>query len=244
MPEGAATDLVAREVATLFVLNDRGRIARVNDPPESPGPRMYLAGCRAGNIVRVRDDVSDETATAIAELAEREPPLCDPDSTPVHLDTYVELLARVAPVEQQVAGLTFCVPKGFTYAHDKTIVRSGTPDGDRVIERIAAQGMPPELAELGYIELWAPWCVAMDGDTIASVVETVRHSREGAEAGVTTIPRLRQRGYAAAATAGWARHPALGRRTRFYSTRSANLASRRVANHLGLRFVGASMEIT
>jgi hypothetical protein len=244
VPPAPTTDLVAREIATLFVLDERGRIEHVNDPPASPGPRMYLAGCEAGNVLAVRHDVHDETAAALAELAEEEPPLGAPDDTPVHLDRYVELLARSAPVQQQVAGVCFCVPEEFMFEHDTAIVRSGTPAGDAIVERIARIGMPRELEQLGYTELWEPWCVAVDGDTIASVVETVRLAPRGAEAGVTTIPRLRRRGYAAAATAGWAGHPELGNRTRFYSTQQANLASRQVARRLGLHFVGASMGIT
>ena len=65
----------------------------------------------------------------------------------------------------------------------------------------------------------------------------------GAEVGIVTVPALRGRGYATAATAGWASLPALRRRVLFYSALQTNVSSRRVAERLGLRFLGGSLTI-
>ena len=92
------------------MLTESGRIHQENDRDRSPGPRPYLPRCRSGNVVRIRRDVGDEAARAIDALVADEPPLGDPDSTPRHLDRYIELLAREAPVEQRSAGLTYCFP--------------------------------------------------------------------------------------------------------------------------------------
>ena len=237
-------DLATIEAATLFVLTASGRILCENDPPRSRGPRMYLGGCESGNVVRVRHDVGDETARAIEALVADEPPLRHASSTPVHLDDYLELLARKTPIEEQTAGLTFVVPDPLEYPHDATLVQSDTPTGDRMLAVLAEQGMPQALVALGFTELWAPWCVALHDGVIASVAETVRSSASGIEAGITTIPAQRRRGFAAAATAGWAAHPALHGRTRFYSTQRTNVASQGVARRLGLPFVGTSLRLT
>jgi len=92
--------------------------------------------------------------------------------------------------------------------------------------------------------LWEPWCIALQDGEIASVVETVRMGPRGAEAGVNTVPTLRGRGFAAAATAGWAALPSLRGRTLFYSTAVSNLSSQRVSQRLGLHFIGATFSIT
>jgi predicted GNAT family acetyltransferase len=93
-------------------------------------------------------------------------------------------------------------------------------------------------------ELWAPWCVALDGDEIASIAFTVGTGPASAEVGVATMPAFRGRGFAAAATAGWAAHEALRGRRLFYSTSWSNVSSQRVTERLGLRFIGTRFTIT
>ena len=241
------SDLLAIQVATLFVLTDSGRIQLENDPDRSSGPRMYLAQCASGNIVRIRHDVGEETARAIDALVADELPLRDPDSRPRHVDDYVELLGAEAPVEQRSAGLIYCFPNHLEYEHDVMLVSSDTPDGDRLYARLADQGMPQALVQLGFaaaVDIWAPWCIALHEGEIASIGMTARIGPTGAEAGVITIPALRGRGFAAAATAGWAWLPSLYGRALFYSTDRTNEASKRVADRLGLRLIGASLRLT
>ena len=240
---GDPLDLVAAQVATLFVLTDAGRIVRENDPPRSAGPRLYIGGCESGNVVHTRHDVGDAVTREIVALAAEEPPLREPRSRPLHLDAYVALLAPEAPVEVSL-GVTYVVPDSLEYAHGVTLACSGSREGDRVLAGIAAHGMPTALAEMGYTTFWEPWCVAMHEGEIASVVETVRNAPVGVEAGVSTVPVLRGRGYAAAATFGWSWHPALRDRPRFYSTSQTNTSSQAVAARLGLRFLGASLRVT
>jgi hypothetical protein len=233
------------------VLDDRGRIVCENDPPRSVGPRLHLGRSTSSRVVRFRHDVRDDTVAEIEALVAREPPLGDRTSDPAHLDHYVELLAREMPVEQHVAGVSYCVPDDFEpddfeqeHEHEVSLVRSGTPAGDRVRAELAQEGMPAGLAALGFTELWEPWCIAVHDGLVVSVVETVRSGTAGVEAGVTTIPAFRRRGFASAATAGWASHPALRGRTRFYSTHRANIASQRVAARLRLQFVGSTLRVS
>jgi len=84
-PEADDGALLAVQVANLFVLTSTGHILHDNAPDRSPGPRFYLGGCQAGNIVRIRHDVGADTARAIERLTANEPPLRDPDSTPLHV---------------------------------------------------------------------------------------------------------------------------------------------------------------
>lgn len=240
-------ELLAIDAATLFVLSDSGRIVRENAPDHAVAPRLYLTGCASGNVVRIRHDVGEGTAHAIERLAADEPPLRDPDATPVHLDAYRQLLAAEAPVEKVNLGLIWTFPERLDYAHPAPLVGSDTPESDRLLGRLVERGMPEALVALGFAdvgEFWAPWCVALDGEEIASIAFAARLGPTAAETGVTTVPAFRGRGFAAAATAGWAALPALRERALFYSASRTNVSSQRVARRLGLRFVGASLGIT
>jgi ribosomal protein S18 acetylase RimI-like enzyme len=240
-------DLLAIQAATRFVMTDSGRVLCENAPDRSAAPRLSLMGCTSGNLARLRHDVGGETAHAIEALVADEPPLGDPDNTPVHLEDYIRLLAGEAPVERWSTGLSWCFPDHLSYTHEVPLVGSGTPEGDRLLARLRDQGMPPALAAIGFVdvgEFWAPWCVALDGDDIASIAFAARLGPHGAETGVATAPAFRGRGFAAAATAGWSSLPALRGRALFYSTSRSNVSSQRVVQRLGLRFLGASLAIT
>jgi hypothetical protein len=168
--DAADGDLLAVQTATLFVLTDSGRILHENAPDRSPAPRLYLAGCASGNVVRIRYNVAVHTALAIERLAADEPPLVDPSIAPVHLDDYVRLLASEAPVQRATPGLIWHFPDDFQYGHEVTLVSSDTGDGDRLLARLADQGMSPPLAALGFAsvsDFWPPWCAALHQGEIA-----------------------------------------------------------------------------
>jgi hypothetical protein len=240
-------DLLAVRVATAFVLNDAGRIAYENAPDRSAGARLYLAGSVSGNVVRIRHDVSDATARALEVLAADEPPLRHPESTPTHLDEYVHVLDAESPVPSWDLGLMWSFAERLNHAHPAQLVTSGTLAGDHLLARLLADGMPPGLAALGFVdigEFWAPWCVALHQNEIASIAFAARLGPAAAEIGVATVPPFRGRGFAAAAAAGWAALPALQGRALFYSTQRANASSQRVVERLALRFLGATLSIT
>ena len=176
-----------------------------------------------------------------------EPAFHHQDSTPVHLDDYLRLLAAETPVEQCDKGLIWTFPDRPAYEHPTTLVGSDTPEGDRLLARLTERGMPEALAALGFVdvgEFWAPWCVALHGDEIASIAFTVGLGPASAEVGVTTVPAFRGSGFAAAATAGWASLPTLSGRVLFYSANTTNVSSQRVTERLDLRLTGASLTIT
>ncbi len=143
-------DLLALEASVLFVMSDSGRVVCENSSDRSAAPRLSLAGCASLNIVRVRDDVDEKTSQAIESLAATEPALREPESTPVHIDEYVELLAAEAPVEDFGSGLIWTFPERLAYEHSATLVASDTAEGYRLLARLAEEGMPAALVAAGF----------------------------------------------------------------------------------------------
>jgi hypothetical protein len=242
------TDALAIHLATSFVFDEAGRIVRNGDPDRGAAPRLYIGGCATGNLACLRADVGVAAACAIERLVADEPALDEPGCVPRHVDDYVALLAAETPVERHGTGVSYCFPSDFVYHHDAHTV--GSDAGAAALAHLGLtpdRELPAPLVAIGFstvAALWAPWCVALHDGEIASLVETVRIGPAGAEAGVNTVPALRGRGFAAAATAGWAMSPSLGGRTRFYSTSATNRSSQRVAERLGLRYLGASYSLT
>jgi len=142
-------DLIAREAATSFVLDGDERIRGVNSPEGLTPPRLYLARCRSGNIVRIRHDLPASAASAIKALAACEPPLQEPETDPVHLSEYLRLLV---PAGRAQHGLTWVIPDQLDFDHPAPLARSGTPEGDRLFARFRAEGMPQGLIELGFVD--------------------------------------------------------------------------------------------
>ena len=238
-------DLLALEARSRFVIDGDGRMLNENDPDLSPAPLMFMAGCDMGNLVHLNREVSDAAQDAILALVSDEPALTSA-SMPRHLDRYLALLSGGARMRVG-AGLSFHLPHDVYLDGDVDLVLSGTPEGTRLEAELAERGMPPALVEMGFRsgeDLWAPWCLALRDGEVASLAFAARLGVEGAELGLATSPPFRGRGLAAAATAGWARHPDLACRTLFYSTASTNLASQRVVAKLELRLIGATLDIS
>mgnify|MGYP000885809242 CR=1 FL=1 len=238
---------LALEADTVFDLTPKGRPLHGAAPDHVTAPRFRIAGCPAGTVYRIRHDVHEKTARALAQVAGTEPPFPEPWAAPVHLDAYRRLLAIEAPVERIDEGIVWVFPEHLTFEHPARLVASGTPDGDRLLARLAECGMPQPLVAAGFKdvgELWAPWCLALDGDEIAALAFTVGLRPASAEVGVYTLAPYRGRGLAAAATAGWSRLPALRGKTLFYATSRENVSSQRVVARLGLRFLGTSVALT
>jgi hypothetical protein len=229
-----------------FVLNPAGRILRVNAPDNPPAPRFHIAGCAEGNLLHLRFDVSDRTAREISRLARSEPPLERRNSVPVHMDEYVALLERDAPVARQEIGLGYELPNNLAHAQSVQIVRSQTAEGDALYADLASNGVAEGLRDMGFKdekEFWEPWCVAFDGSDMAAIAFAARLGEKGAAVGVATAKAFRGKGLAAAATAAWTWHPRLAGLTLGYSHNRDNRSSQRVTERLGLRFFGVGAAI-
>jgi len=236
--------LLRVDIETMFVMSAAGSIVRENDPDRSSGPRLFFAGCAAGNLTRVRYDIYDQIAANLLEVAAKEPPWCNPEVMPRCVGKIVELLN--AQRQAIAPALIYKLPNGLSYEHDAAIVRGDSTDGRRLLARLAERGMPDYMVAAGFksvADLWEPWCAALDGDDIASMCYAARLGDKGAEAGVYTFSQYRGRGLAAAVTASWSSLPALKDRALFYSTSKTNRSSQRVAARLALRRIGASLRI-
>jgi hypothetical protein len=241
-----AMDLLTLDAAATFAHSGTGRILRENDPDRSPGPRLFLAGCPGGNLLRLRHDVGEATAARIRALLEDEPAWDDPDIRPACLSELAGLLSRDGPAEVMGSAVIHALPHGLACATAARIVRGDTEDGARLLARLARDGMPPALTEAGFVgvgDFWAPWCVALEGGEIAAMAFAARTGGQGASIGVYTFPGFRGRGLAAAVTAAWANLPSLAGRALFYSALWANASSLRVIERLGLPRIGVSVRI-
>ncbi len=232
------------------------RIERQNDPDRSPGPRLFLAGCPQGNLARVRYDIADEVAEQLLAISATEPPWRDPWVLPQCIGKLLDVLSNHAPSAIGSAsrtpltvgpGVIYHLPNHLKYKHSATIVGGDSAQGAQMMARFAEQGFPSTLVEAGFKDVsdfWEPWVVALEDGEIAAIAFAARLRDIGAEIGVHTFPKFRARGFAAAVTAAWSSLPSLDGRALFYSTSRSNRSSQRVASRLGLRMIGASVNIS
>jgi hypothetical protein len=227
----AALDLLRARLSNGFVLAPNGRMLHANDPDRSAAP-LFAAGTRAdGTIALFRDDVDDATANAIID---------DLDDLAAQADAIRARLGLSAPVGRHNFERIHRLPRA-TRFDGPSVIAQGTPQGDVLWAQLERDGLPPGIVAQGFTDLshlWAPWCVVMDDDEIASIAFAARLSDEAAEIGVATIPACRGRGYAAAVTAAWSALPLLADRELFYSTHLDNRSSLRVIERLALPFLG------
>lgn len=245
-PNLTDAELLVLRFETGFVFTDAGRLVESNSPDRLRAPRMYLAGSASGNEVRFRDDVSSALVETIERLVSDEPPLYDVDRPPAHRSDYIRLFGDEVGIVSVNSGLAWSFPQRLSHDSDATLIHSETSEAEDLVERLLRDGMPDAMVSVGYTsvdDFWPPWCIALHDDEIAAITEAARLTAAAAEAGVTTVEHLRRRGYATAATAGWAQSPALRNRTLFYSTDRSNSSSRHVAARLNLGYLGATFTI-
>lgn len=236
--------LLEAHLATTFVLSGTARIVSENEPGLPPGPRLYMAGCRDGTRVRLRHEVDDETAGIIEALVSRQGPWVDPATDPAWL---ADLLARLAPVESVSRSTLYRLPHGLSQEAGASILRGDTAEGRAWLARLTEGGMPQHLLDAGFLgagDFWEPWCVALEGETIAAMAFAARIGPRAAEVGVYSFPGFRGRGLAAAVTAAWSGLAELADRPLFYGTSVTNISSQRVAARLRLPVFGATMRVS
>jgi RimJ/RimL family protein N-acetyltransferase len=225
-----ADDLMRMHVEALFTHDARGDLLRVNEPNGAPAPRFFLGQTPAGLVLRFRGDVREETRQELAAAASLEI-VNDLPTTP---ETYREILASTAPIENTWSGPAFSFPNTLP-ADDESIL----------ITDANAHYLQAHLSGwLGEVHTCAPlMAVVVDGAAVA-ICGSVRATDRACEAGVETIPSSRGRGYAGQVVAAWARAIRAAGKTPLYSTSWHNDASRDVARKLGLTQFGTDLHIT
>ena len=235
--------LLALDAATTFRLDDAGRILRENDLDASPGPRAFIAGCAAGNLVHVRVDIAASVAAEIAALVAAEPPWIDPGASPGCVGQVARLLGL--PADCGEVGFNYALPPREA-APGVRFVCCDTGEGDRLLAALRRDGVPAHLLAAGFAsveDFWAPWCVAIEDGVIAAIAFAARLAPRSAAVGVYAFPGYRGRGLAASVTARWTGLTALADHALFYGTSAANVSSQRVAARLGLPRIGLGLRL-
>jgi hypothetical protein len=213
---------------TLLVLSDRGRILSTREPRPSPGPAFVLIRGATEVAWAVRDDLADDVAAELDDLAGQEPAAPDWERPPIHARRYqAALRGRVDWGPAFEFPEPVATPEGVAVIRDEALLQrhfSGWVAGE--IEA----GASPVLA------------VLVDGHAV-SVCFCARRSIVAAEAGLETAPAFRGRGHAARVTSAWAVAVRASGRTPLYSTSWANVSSLAVARKLGLRTYATNWSI-
>ncbi|GAA4095258.1 GNAT family N-acetyltransferase [Actinomadura miaoliensis] len=161
-----------------------------------------------------------------------------PGRPPHALDRLAASLgARTVSVE---GGPCFVFPDRLTVpAPDPLPIIVSTTDGRRTAQHLLRPGnwQPGEWDELINGRM-GEWAMALHGREPVSICFTPASNTAAAEAGVWTRPDFRGKHLAPAVVAAWAQRERHNKEVLFYSTTSANHASRSVARTLGLTPLG------
>lgn len=222
--------LLRLELATLWVTDERGRLARARTPDLRPAPLVAVATGSRSCVWACSAAVPDDMAAEIDGVLDGEPAdgrAADVGWSPSAAERLVGLVGQLGRVGTVARGPSFVVADALTLDGGRDCWLSTESDTQRLSGR-----MPEDDRR----SLVAPWAVAVVDGTVASVCETARSTPHAVEAGVRTYEGHRRRGLAGATTSAWAR--LVVPRTSFYSTSFDNHASQRVARRLGSRPLG------
>jgi hypothetical protein len=225
--------LLQIQVDALFTHDSRGRIRDVNEPGGDRAPRFFFGRSREGNIWRCRDDVTEETARTLGELASEEPVRDDLRADPRNLDGFITALQLSRESAQIESGPAYRFPAELPSASVTRITRS-----DLHLLRLLLR-YPEETAR--EFERREPFMAVIEQGAVVSLCHSARLTDRAAEAGVETLAAYRGRGYASAVVVGWARAIRATGRIPLYSTSWHNLASQAVARRLGLVQYGTNL---
>lgn len=221
----------------LYTHDARSRLLFVNEPGGSRlrAARMFLGRTHYGNIWRFRDDMPENLCQELAALCANEPAAENFDEPPHHLEKYLRLLERHAPVVETTNELAYYF--GENVAASARSIVAVTEKTAQVLQG-GFEDFVDELPE------WQPFVALLENNRAVSICRSARITSEAHEAGVETLPDFRGKGYAAEVTAEWARLVKAAGSLPLYSTSWENVASQAVARKLNLRCYGADFHIT
>jgi GNAT superfamily N-acetyltransferase len=223
-------------VRALFTCDSESRLLLVNEPDSAvaPAPRFFLGRTRVGNIWRFRADLPENLIHEFGSLCTDEPPLnTEFNEPPRHVERYIRLLEKHAPVERVSTGPAYSFPKDIMPSRHLLAITEN--DSERL------QGGFEEL--VAELPAWQPFVALLEADRVVSVCRSVRVTPEAHEAGVETLPESRGKGYAKDAVSGWAQRVWAVGAIPLYSTSWENNASQAVARKLGLEYYGADFQV-
>jgi RimJ/RimL family protein N-acetyltransferase len=237
MSAGSAYELMKVHVATLFAIDDGGRLRYVREPGDSPAPpRFFMGRTPQGNVWHFRHDLPDGLVDDLEHLCRAEPHAPDPSSPPRGAAAIRNALQAHASIAREERGPAYvCLERA---QPPGSVVRITKENARRL------EAMFPWLHRriLDGVDL-GPVVASVVDDAVASLCYCARLSSSAAEAGVVTLEALRRRGHATAAVAGWAAAVRDEGLLPLYSTTWENLPSQRVAHKLGMVAYGEDWSI-
>lgn len=226
-------ELMRIHVETLFTLDGRGRLLRVNEQNGKPAPRFFLGRTAELNDWWFRHDLEPELTQSLEAVCRAD--TSDTSARPPHGSAkYEALLSRAAPVERTWAGPAYRFPDRVSGEGDAVPITNQNAD----VLRAYFQGWLDDP-----VLLQPMFGVVLSGDAV-SLCASVRISAGAHEAGVETARDFRGRGYGSRAVAAWAAAVRGLDRISLYSTSWENQASQGLARRLGLVQFGSDLHIT
>lgn len=226
-------------VQALFTHSSDSRLLFVNEPgaaAAAPAPRLFLGRTRAGNVWRFRAGLPEKLREELNALCADEPPVSAGfNEPPRHLETYMRLLERNAPVRNPEMGPAYHFPQ--------TVLSPSRP-------LVAVTEKNAEMLRGGFEKLvaelpaWQPFVALVEEGRAVSVCRSVRITERAHEAGVETLPDFRGKGYAREVVAEWALKVQAAGAIPMYSTSWENIASQAVARKLRLNCYGVDFQLT
>jgi hypothetical protein len=233
---------MALQARTLFACDANGRIVARRDPAASrePAPRFFLGRTRHGHLWRFRADLTAALVRDLARLAAAERTGRDLDSPPEREVFFRERLEAFAPVEQVLARAAFHFPDplpgdaaagpdvvGITAANAYLLART--------FPRLRAEltDREPCIAVLVDGRAVTVCCCATLPGLGAAAVEASAESLEG----------FRGRGFAARASAAWARAVTGRGMLPLFSAALTNRGALGLARRLGLVRYGSDLSL-
>ena len=229
-------ELMNIHVRALFAHDAESRLLFVNEPdgPGAPAPRLFLGRTRVGNVWRFRADLPENLIEEVDLLCANELPMSSEfNEPPRHIERYVRLLEKHAPVEKVSTGPAYCFPENIAPSRHAVVMREN--DAEKL-----KGGFEELVAEL---PAWQPFVAIVKDHRAVSVCRSVRITSEAHEAGVETLPEFRGQGYAKDVAIEWANRVRAVGSIPSYSTSWENKASQAVARKLGLECYGVDFQI-
>ena len=221
-------------VEAQFRHDERSRIVSINQWNGGVAPRFYLGRTPDGTLCRFRNDLPDDLADQLLRLANDEPLSNSFARIPAYYDEYLSLLSMNAPVQGVWSGPGYCFRGDVTPARQPVAIDEENAD-------MLRGGLEDWLPDVAHRQ---PFMAMIDDDHAVSVCASSRITDSAHEAGVETLPDYRRKGYAVDVVAGWASAVLELGAVAFYSTSWDNVASRSVAERLGLSALGSDFHIT
>ncbi|SMF80758.1 Predicted acetyltransferase [Paenibacillus uliginis N3/975] len=219
--------LMQIQASTLYVLDETGRMIRINEPGETDSPALFIG--KTHNSMHTY--ISDRLPEAIAEE------LNDHIKSSINIVMLCEIIGKYSAVKNVWIGPAYAylhsIPPSMEDEQVMVINENNAHMLSRHFDHLTLK-LTEHLPIVGYV-----W----DGQVV-SLCCSARISDRATEASLSTVEDFRGRGLAAKVTAKWIGEVLKQGRIPLYSTSWDNLNSQRVAQKLGLHPYGMDFNIT